>query len=214
MRSSIWTFAVLPDVIERIMAAVNLSSLQAVAEECLCAICFNSVTYHLVAKAGYGDSLPSFVTSYPDEWIKRYEHRGYLRIDPVMLRARQSVVPFAWSATVRHGLSTDQVRVLGEATAFGLFDGITVPIHFPGGFAIFTAGAEGSAAEREQTVAVAMPAVTLLALHVHNRAERLFEQRILTERQIDRRLSKRELECVRWLAAGKSLEDIGDILLG
>lgn len=212
MRSSMWSFAVPPEVIERIMAADNLLVLRDVADEYLRAIGFRSATYHLVSKAGYGDSLPSFVTSYPDEWIKRYEHRGYLRIDPVMLRARKSVVPFAWSETIRHGLSTAQIKLLGEATVFGLSDGITVPIHFPGGFAIFTACADGNRAEREKIVSLALSAVTLLALHVHSRAERLLEQRLLSERGIDRQLTRRELECVRWLASGKSVQDIGDIL--
>ena len=36
------------------------------------------------------------VTTYPDEWTKRYQDRNYVFSDPVLIKARQRLVPFVW----------------------------------------------------------------------------------------------------------------------
>ena len=158
--SPLWAYGVPPELLDEIEQAPSVERLAELANNFLAAIGLGKATYHLVRKAGIGDCLPSFVTNYPTEWIRRYEHQGYLKVDPVMLRARNSVVPFAWSDTVTHGLNRTQIRFFAEAVSFGLLDGYTVPIHFPGGFAIFTACAEGSAEERRESVALGAQAVT------------------------------------------------------
>lgn len=67
---------------------------------------------------------PCFAASWPDEFAQRYVAQAYHQIDPLVYLAPASDAAINWN-TIK-GLNSE---LFGEAAAFGLRDGITIPIH-------------------------------------------------------------------------------------
>lgn len=65
---------------------------------------------------------------YPAEWLRRYQRKNYVQIDPVALSARSGVDPFFWDDLIKMGnLTKSQLAVLGEAQEARLFHGVGLP---------------------------------------------------------------------------------------
>ena len=87
--------------------------------------------FGLIVPRPEGRSLQFVLTNYPQDWLRIYDHFGYIRLDPVAGKILTSIRPFAW----------DELPVVGSrlttfwnrATRFGLRHGYTVPIHGPRG---------------------------------------------------------------------------------
>jgi hypothetical protein len=87
--------------------------------------------FGLIVPRPEGRSLQFVLTNYPREWLRIYDHFGYIRLDPVAAKILTSIRPFAW----------DELPVVGcrlstfwnRAARFGLRHGYTVPIHGPRG---------------------------------------------------------------------------------
>lgn len=75
--------------------------------------------------------IKAVLTNYPRDWLQHYEAAGYEQVDPVLLRLRGDVRPFAWDEIEQ---TTSAVRRLYEEAAdVGLANGVTVPMHCPNG---------------------------------------------------------------------------------
>ncbi|MBF0333222.1 MAG: autoinducer binding domain-containing protein [Alphaproteobacteria bacterium] len=194
-----------------ISAAVSIEALATATYACARDLGFRHLAYHLVKIVGCGDNLPTRFSNYPKDWISRYQACGYARIDPVPRAARSGILPFTWD-DLASGADEVERAFLQDAARHGLADGLTVPIHCAKGFAILSMHPEGSGLERADRLSLAAQAATSLALHVHQRARALMEQRVLIERSIDAGLTRRERDCVGWLCAGHSAAEVADIL--
>ncbi|WP_353000474.1 autoinducer binding domain-containing protein [Mesorhizobium sp. M0808] len=150
-------------------------------------------------------------SNYPQLWTSHYLHRRYEEVDPVIHQARRRQETFSWDA---HGgglgLSTLQRQLLDEATQFGIRCGFTISIHDRRGlFAALT-----FASDERQPLFFRMidryeRALQLIAIFFHIHARR----KLSDGRVVDGiALSRREIECLKWAARGKSAWDIGHIL--
>ena len=89
--------------------------------------------------------------------------------------------------------------------------GIAVPIHLPqGGLALIGMQSDTSMEEFQSAVAIHQNVVMLLAYHFHDHVESLL--RGDTRQHDDEKLSERELQCLEWVANGKSTRETADIL--
>ncbi|MCC2657831.1 MAG: Transcriptional activator protein vanR [Panacagrimonas sp.] len=87
--------------------------------------------FGLIVPRPEGRSLQFVLTNYPHDWLRMYDHFGYIRLDPVAAKILTSIKPFAW----------DELPVVGNrlktfwnrAARFGLRHGYTIPIHGPRG---------------------------------------------------------------------------------
>jgi LuxR family transcriptional regulator, quorum-sensing system regulator BjaR1 len=96
------------------------------------------------------------------------------------------------------------MRIYRDAQEFGITDGICIPINCPGRFAA-TASLSGERVDTSPTARAAMRAITLCT---HSRLVRI---RAL-ETAHRTRLSRREADCLAWVAKGKTDWEIGEIL--
>lgn len=143
-------------------------------------------------------------------WYAHYMSQNFYTIDPVAKRLRESVHPFFWhEAELTADGSADARRVMDEASEFGLKYGFSVPIH----------GANGSRScvtmggERICVPPHGREAIHLMAIYAHSHASALrseWQKRRLPPARPS--LTKREREVLRWVAAGKSDWEIGEIL--
>lgn len=147
--------------------------------------------------------------TYPEEWQNHYLKSGYYRIDPTLNEARRSIAPVDWARLDR---SEGFRKVFADAHDFGISDqGLTVPVRGPlgdvGGLSV-----SSSLSQRDWTglKGTVMRDLQAFAVYIHDRMMR--EDDNLMRSMVHPTLSSREVEILQWIAAGKSQQDIGDIL--
>lgn len=148
-------------------------------------------------------ALP-MVVDYPSVWQQHYFERNYIAIDPVVNRAAQARRPYRWDELGE--LSAVQRRMFAEAGEAGLHDGLTVPLHSPGG-EVFVASVASAHGDTDRRRGPAL--VNLLVTQAHSV---LVGLRHPGAPAAPVQLTARERECLIWSARGKSSWDIGMIL--
>jgi DNA-binding CsgD family transcriptional regulator len=70
----------------------------------------------------------ALICDYPAEWLRQYQRKNYIQVDPVALSAKSGVNPFFWDDLIKtRNLTKSQVAVLGEAREAKLFHGVGLP---------------------------------------------------------------------------------------
>ncbi|MEA2838891.1 MAG: LuxR family transcriptional regulator, quorum-sensing system regulator BjaR1 [Methylobacteriaceae bacterium] len=146
------------------------------------------------------------LSGWPESWLRHYLDHNLVHQDPVIRKVRQETLPFLWSEAQYASDDKAARRVMHDAKEFGLAEGLAVPIHGHGALqAVVTFGTSHLAGVDKRHKA----ALHLLGMYAHNAIISLREGR---KRQSVKRLAPREIECLKWTAAGKSTWDISEIL--
>lgn len=148
------------------------------------------------------------IYNYPPSWVREYLERKLHEVDPVLMYAEQTSLPFSWeSPDFRSRLSTHQKRLLAEARSAGLARGYTIPMPRSR-----TARAASCSVVPDSRIIAADSyfAVQLMATY-------LYEVVIQSQGSKSRAgaigcLSVRERQCLELVAQGKSDSEIGRIL--
>ena len=161
----------------------------------------------------YGNSRPGLEapywdSTYPAAWMAHYFEHRYQFIDPVVLQAQASPLPFAWRFLLNRpeGMTPEQRHLFAEAAEYGIRDGFTIPFHGADGCFAAMTFAFRSRAEMEHLAEV-QPRLKLLALYYHTAIERLLE---VAYDQGE--LTALELQCLGFVAGGRSLWEISGLL--
>lgn len=154
-----------------------------------------------------GGTMHAIVT-YNEEWQNHYQEHALHNIDPTLQSGMRSVAPVDWS---RLGRDTNFRRVFDEARQFGIGErGLTIPIRGPyGEFGMLSVTRDCDEAEWKKLKRNVIADLQPVAAHVH---DHVMKSEPLTQFLHHPNLSKRELEILQWVAAGKSQQDIADIL--
>nr|WP_294607175.1 LuxR family transcriptional regulator [Roseovarius sp.] len=147
-------------------------------------------------------------TTYPEEWKSHYVAHRLQEVDPTLNSASRSVAPVDWKRLKR---DPNYDRVFKDANDFKLpFQGVTVPIRGMFG-EVGLLCACSSATDEEWTKLRRNIIGSLLnnAVHLH---DTVMNSDPLLKTLSHPKLSNREIEILQWVAAGKSQQDIGDIL--
>lgn len=145
--------------------------------------------------------------NYPDGWVRELTVTGLVVDDPVHLASRRMNIGFAWADLGRIiELSQRQRKILARSRRFGIDQGFTVPVNVPGE----PSGSCSFAMRRGQALpAMRLRCAELVGMHAFEAARRL--NRLADERRPPH-LSRRELQCLRLVAVGKSDWEIATIL--
>lgn len=145
---------------------------------------------------------------WPEDWAALSDRRNFNAKSFVLAELHRRIAPFTWSDIVlSRRLDSREQETFDAARAWGWADGFVLPIHGPDGYA-----ASVSMASRERDLDLSPKKRThlrMLALLAHDRSRTLVERDSTPPREI---LSARELECLRWVAVGKTDWEIGMIL--
>lgn len=162
------------------------------------------VDYYIYGNSRSGLEQPYIDSTYPAEWMAHYLGNRYQFIDPVVLEAQRTHLPFAWRFLLHRpgGLSTEQRRLFDEAAGFGIRDGFTIPFHCADGCIAMMSYAFTSVEELKQ-VMEAQTRLKLLAVYYHTAVERL-----LDVAPAENALSQIERQCLTGVANGQSLWEI------
>ncbi len=181
---------------------------------------FRKFSYVARGKSAEATRYEYVATNYPKKWNAHFIEKRYFEVDPTLERARNTLMPFAWSDMKnRRSLSGLQRQLFDEADSFGLRQGFTVPIHAPGG-ADGLVALSTDLAPREFTSEVghSRHVLHLLSLHYHTRATAAWQRsgrgRAKGEAEAPQRspITLREADCLLWTARGKSAWETSVIL--
>ncbi|TPW27362.1 LuxR family transcriptional regulator [Martelella alba] len=150
---------------------------------------------------------PYLAVTYSEDWMKHYREMDYVFIDPVVGKGLTALLPIDWAQ-----FRNDNKRVasfFGNAADYGIGNnGITIPIR---GHALTRAvfSVTSDLPDREwQSLSVAIQRdFQLIAYYLHQRVEQNENLIVPTVR-----LAPREIECLKWKSAGKTADQIADIL--
>lgn len=157
-----------------------------------------------LAKANWNFVMAS---NLPRAWQERYLRRGYHEIDPTVQYAKTAVAPLVWSRDSFVSRRTN--RWLKDALAIGFNHGWTQPMRDASGrFGMLTL-ARGEGAIGTEELEEKQPMLQWLAQVVHRR---LFgEFQAWQRNESIRRLTERELVCLRLAADGATSGEIADV---
>lgn len=147
--------------------------------------------------------------NWPSDWAKLSDGRGFAAASFVTVEARRRLTPFTWlEARDARSLTSAEQEVWENALAFGWRNGFVLPIRGPAGyFATVSMGSRESVLDlRPENRA----RLQMLAVLAHERACILAG--LMCNDELFERMTAREIECLRWVAAGKTDPEIGEIL--
>lgn len=138
------------------------------------------------------------INGYPEEWRKRYEDKSYMDSDLTVEHCKYQNSPIIWPEKNKK-ISITNNQIFSEASEFGLNRGISLPYHGAGcEFGMLSA----SVSDKSQESVIKNPIVQY-AMHVLGAS--LFDFiKIKTKKENTNRLTNREKECLKWVAAGKT----------
>lgn len=149
-------------------------------------------------------------TNYSADWLNRYSSNKMEYIDPVVAHCATRNAPLVWAPEVFS--SKPQQAMYEEASSHGLRTGVSLPMHGANGekglFSFVNDTAPGERAKKE--LRHHLPDLLLMRDFALDGAAR-FIQPERSEKNVPA-LTQRELECLKWCAAGKSSWEIGQIL--
>ncbi len=120
-------------------------------------------------------------------------------------------IAFDWESIRKRGdLTRLETKAWHYLAEFGLIDGFTIPVHAPGHFGFVTA--IGDKSDRGWSSRIETQSERFLFLtHVFHEAVReRYPEFVDVDEDVT--LSTREIECLRWAAAGKTTEEVALIL--
>ena len=140
----------------------------------------------------------------PVAWAHRHRSKGYMSIDPLVQIVQQRATPCTWSeAMLAFARNSIEHEIHLERLSYGATDGLLVPIHTKNRYAGLV-----SISAKDPFDDQAIRALTLMSLVVHNQLSALL--RPDTTECYD--FTSREIECLKWVAAGKSDAAIATVL--
>jgi LuxR family quorum sensing-dependent transcriptional regulator len=193
------------DIIDRLRDAPDGATVFAELKAVMARFGFHALLVSGVPVPGERMEPLVMANGWPDGWTKRYMSQDFAADDPTLRRLRQTHNPFLWSETRTPGLSRPQLRVLDEATEFGLHEGVIIPIH--AGFG-FEAGVSFGG-DKVDLAGYDIAALHLIGLYGY---DALCRHKPPGDGERGPILTQREQECVKWTAAGKTAWEIGQIL--
>jgi LuxR family quorum-sensing system transcriptional regulator CciR len=156
-----------------------------------------------------GDNpAPAIALNYPTSWTDYYFEHDYQAKDPVVLRAPTLDRPFLWDSIGEElPLTQGQATMMEEAREARLRDGVGVPLHGAQGNVCLLTFAAG---DGHPDPAAELNKLALLSAQFHAVYSEIGRTKIAKGKVPF--LTDRELECLRWIAVGKTSWDIGVIL--
>jgi DNA-binding CsgD family transcriptional regulator len=195
--------------VDRVRSAETEAELFELLSECCRAV---GIRYFaLVHHVNFGlEPAPAIrVHNYPPAWERWFDENRLGRSDPIHRASQLVCGGFFWSDTPEFiDLTPTDRSVLTQARVFGIGDGYTIPAHVPGEF---TASCSFAMYPGEQFTLELCAVAELIGGKAFRAARRISRIREIWPR-MDRRLTRRQLDCVLWSTRGKTDWETGRIL--
>jgi LuxR family transcriptional activator of conjugal transfer of Ti plasmids len=151
------------------------------------------------------------VSNYSEEWQDRYYVQDFSRIDPIVKAAKQGAHPFCWSLhdAILNRESKEVIAFRDEAIAHGIVAGLSIPIRVGFGHKAVLTFASSDTACLKDAVRMDIIEAAAAAAMLH------FAFSLRRKRWSSGSASKLtpfETTCLSWVAEGKTMQDVADLL--
>ena len=149
-------------------------------------------------------------SNYSADWRDRYDRNGFAYVDPTVAHCLSSTIPIVWEpGTFASG--PQQAGLYEEASAHGIRSGATLPVHGPQGeFGVISFASDARPdADARRAMTEALPMLSLVRDYAFISSGRFREEETRPEEAP--RLTRRELEVLQWVMAGKSSWEVARI---
>lgn len=148
-------------------------------------------------------------SNYPQEWRAIYDKLKFHYIDPVVLHCIDSALPLIWTGRTFKGRV--QSEFYEQACSYGLRAGITYPVHgMLGEFGMISFASSDPLGEAYGRQYETLAELSLISDYVLESSKKFQQPHGALAGAI--RLTRRELECLKWIMVGKSSWEISKIL--
>jgi DNA-binding CsgD family transcriptional regulator len=167
-------------------------------------------SYAYLALANSPSKRPSLISSYDIRWTDHYLAKRYEQRDPVIVRSLRDPKSFEWGPdTVWSGTSIWVRNFFHEAASFGIHAGLTIPMgRWQGGRAALTFATD-CRSEILSLIRHYAGELRMIAYSFHKQVRNLFHPSYIIEGVS---LSLRQVQCLEWLARGKTIEETAMLL--
>jgi LuxR family quorum sensing-dependent transcriptional regulator len=149
-----------------------------------------------------------FFNDWPDSWLTLYTERNFFDHDPFVMEARRSIVPYQWTRLEpARSWSKQAQEIYDTAREYGWKEVVGVPIHGPFGYQGMVTMAT------KQSVLLSaydLAAIESISRAIHDRCRK--EIGFGSNPEDVPKFSAREIECMQWVAAGKTDWEIAQLL--
>ena len=198
---------ILGKTIERLSTAKNADEAFFIFSQAVAQYGFDRVSYTLCTDH-ISLGLPKkhgLSTSYPEDWMKFYQEKKYMDVDPVVDTVFKTRLPFFWDhVTNKFDKNTSQYKMMKEAEDAGLAEGICIPVN--NGVDELT----GIGVARSKRICVndykVMAEINLLSLFFHETFRGLIQKPPTIF------LTQKEKDVLSWAAEGKVDDDIASLM--
>lgn len=151
--------------------------------------------------------MPYVSTTYPPGWTRRYISKEYYRSDPVVQKTLANPQPFVWHADNQRFVQDQaRARFFVEASEHGVKGGYTVPIfNAKRQIGLLSFSTDGSQAELDDLSNSYQNLLPMIGMYYHQYVSDFLSRRDTKVAA----LSRREVQCLRLAAVGKSAFQIG-----
>lgn len=201
----------IPPIARPLMEVRCGESLTAALRDIVRNLGFDTFLYGVTTSARPGIDGRSYVwTNQPPEWMRRYDQRAYIEIDPRLRGAWNSTAPIVWDRRTFPDTRENR-EFFDDAARFGVGSGVSMilrnPRHAPALFALNSSIATPDADRRRHILSM-LGEILVLGSYAHEIfLARVTEQGLPAPTQ-GVPLSPRELECLRLAARGSSVGHI------
>ncbi|KAB8307541.1 LuxR family transcriptional regulator [Erwinia endophytica] len=172
---------------------------------------FERFLYAIFPKPGVINSGIFLHSTYPEEWRKYYDSQNLRSNDPTVTHCFKSMSPFVWQH--QSFQTIEQKRLYEEASSFGLRAGVTLPIHgLSGEVGMLTCVRDDLPGQNFlQDIKHNLSSLSLLRDVVCDAMSAYITMEAVLDEAAPQ-LTVRELDCLRWMVAGKTTREISRIL--
>lgn len=143
--------------------------------------------------------------NYPKDWVKTYESMALYRNDPIINHSSTTSAAFFWKGSLRE--DNKSKHIFDMSAQYGIEQGFTIPVHEPGcAFGSMHLATSKDNTEFQNLVENHSFLISTISYIAHQQRPplaRLEQYPPFTER---------EVECLKWVAMGKSYGEIALIL--
>lgn len=170
---------------------------------------FDSVMYAALPSKHANLETSFLHSNYSDEWRQHYETEKLHYVDPTVRHCMTSVLPLVWEPEIFQ--QKEQHALYEEASQFGIRSGITFPMHGCNGEAGLISFATDMLPGQQfnERLTHYMADLSLVRDYAFESSLRYIRARVPAEPVPH--LTKRELEVIKWVMAGKSSWEISRI---
>lgn len=170
---------------------------------------FKNILFGIVPDKSLPLESAFMVSNFPSEWRSTYDQQHMHKVDPTVSHCLASNLPIAWKSDTFH--TQVQGEFYEQACGYGLRSGISLPMHGNAkefGILSFVGNDQGHAASASHMDELG--SMSMLRDYALESSRKFIH--FTTPAAIKIKLTASELECLKWITAGKSSWEVSRIL--